>query len=284
MIDRNNLSGRTRLPETEQTDTGVCWWSAAEPDHSRPIARFEPIGLEQMTNAALLDRVETKFVLHEQQLAPVLEALTEDYRVLEINDGRVNHYRTLYFDTPDFALYRRHQAGGRNRYKVRSRSYLESDMSFLEVKHKVSKDRTIKNRIRTVEFIEHLTSHSTSFLDAYLPPNSWQLEPKLINEYTRITLVGATTPERVTIDLNTQFQAGGQTMILPGVVVVEVKQPDSGRGSAFVQLIRRLNVRPTGFSKYCVGVAMIYPAIKHNRFKPNLIMISKLIQNGEYYV
>lgn len=237
-----------------------------------------------MAGVALLDRVETKYVFHERRLNGVLAALTEEYRVLAINDGRLNHYRTLYFDTADFALFHRHQAGARNRYKVRSRGYLDTDLSFLEVKHKVKQNRTVKSRIRTADFIDHLTSGTSGFLSAHLPPNKWRLEPKLWNEYTRITLVGRHSPERVTLDLNLQFQRGEETMILPGIVIAEVKQPGAAVDSAFVRLMRDLTIRPRGFSKYCVGVSMLYPDVKHNRFKPALRLVGKLIQGEEYHV
>jgi hypothetical protein len=42
--------------------------------------------------------------------------------------------------------------------------------------------------------------------------------------------------------------------------------------------------RFTSFSKYCIGVSMLYPEIKHNRFKPKLRMISQLIQKEGNYV
>ncbi len=51
------------------------------------------------------------------------------------------------FDTPEFELFRWHHAGGRNRYKVRARQYVESRYTFLEVKHKTNKQHTVKSRL-----------------------------------------------------------------------------------------------------------------------------------------
>ncbi len=62
---------------------------------------------------------------------------------------RLNHYRTLYFDTPDFELYLLHVNGRADRYKVRSREYTDTHLSYLEVKHRTPKDRTIKERLST---------------------------------------------------------------------------------------------------------------------------------------
>jgi hypothetical protein len=30
--------------------------------------------------------------------------------------------------------------------------------------------------------------------------------------------------------------------------------------------MRQHLIRPSGFSKYCVGASLLYPALKHNRF------------------
>lgn len=273
-----------RAPETDEPTAGARWWPAPEPDHIPQIAQFEPIALDQMAGAALLDRVETKFVFHEGRLDAILEALAGSYRVLEVNASRLNHYRTLYFDTPDFDLFRRHQAGGRNRYKVRSRSYVDTNVSFLEIKHKVKKNRTVKNRLRTADFVDRLSPHAAGFVADYLPGQTGELEPKLWNEYTRVTLVGRDRPERVTLDINLQFRGAGQTIILPGIVIAEVKKNGFDHDSAFIRLMSALAIRSTGFSKYCIGVSILYPEIKHNSFKPKLRMVGKLVQGKEYYV
>ena len=59
-------------------------------------------------------------------------------------------------------------------------------------------------------------------------------------------------------------------VVLPGVVVAEMKQDRADPGSPFLQLMRANGVRPTGFSKYCIGAALLNPALKHNRFKQEL--------------
>ena len=88
---------------------------------------FDPISLAQMDEVALLDRTDTKYVMNEGQLFTALISLTGYYQILDINGIRLNHYRTLYFDTTNFALYLRHHADGRNRYKVRSREYVDTE-------------------------------------------------------------------------------------------------------------------------------------------------------------
>jgi hypothetical protein len=284
MLKHNRIPETLEMPTDEEHFTGAAWWSSLEPDMTPTLAQLEPISLDEMAGVALLDRQETKYVFHEDRLPELLGALAGEYRVLEINGSRLNHYRTLYFDTSDFALYRRHQAGGRNRYKVRSRAYLDTDVSFLEVKHKINESRTVKNRVKTADFVERLSPDTAQFLDARLPENHSNLEPKLWNQYTRITLVGRHSPERVTIDLNLQFIGNDEQTALPGLVIAEVKRSGADHDSPFVRHMRAMCIRPTGFSKYCVGVSMLYDEVKHNSFKPKLRMISKLIHGERYYV
>ncbi len=110
---------------------------------------YAPISLKEMDAVALLNRTDTKFVLSTDQLLQALAALQHDYRILSVAGQRLNHYRTLYFDTPNFDLYNLHVNERSDRYKVRSREYTDSRRSFLEVKHKTNKGRTIKERIST---------------------------------------------------------------------------------------------------------------------------------------
>lgn len=252
-------------------------WEDFAPDFASLLGGFAPITLAEMGLAALQDRTDTKFLLAEDDLVSALSGLGNAYRVLEIDAVRLNHYRTLYFDTADFALYRQHQVGRRDRYKVRSRSYLDSRLSFLEVKHKVSRNRTVKSRVPTDALLVQFTAETGAFLRQFLPLNPDELEPKLWNEYTRITLVSNTCVERVTLDLNLSFSDGERTVSLPGVAIAEVKQLGVDRQSDFMRRMRALGVRPAGLSKYCVGVAMTHPAVRHNRLNPQLRRVNQLI-------
>jgi hypothetical protein len=82
---------------------------------------FDSISLAELNSVALLDRVEVKYLLPARALECLLPQLQSSYAVLVVAGQHQNHYRTLYFDTPDLAMYRRHHMGARNRYKVRSR-------------------------------------------------------------------------------------------------------------------------------------------------------------------
>lgn len=246
------------------------------------LQQFAPVDLSDMKRAALLDRCEVKYVMHIQTLLQVLPALPDAYAVLEIDGQRLNRYRTLYFDTDDFALYRRHHMGARSRYKVRTREYVETHATFLEVKHKINKRRTIKHRVPTPTLATQLEADSASFLDQVCPYRAEELVPRLWNHYRRITLLSHTTQERVTIDIDLNFQHQSQQQGLPGIVIAEVKRPSVRTPSPFVDVMRARHIRRTGFSKYCMGVSLLYPEIKHNRFKPTHRLLARLVQEANH--
>ncbi len=243
---------------------------------ARLLDQFAPISLAQMDGVALLDRTDTKYVLHASQLLAALAGLSADYRVLEIDGVRVHPYRTLYFDTDDFALYMRHHAGRQRRYKVRSRQYVESHRSFLEVKVKTNKDRTHKQRIETSDLVTWWTPEASRFVAAAAPLDAGELEAKLWNSFARITLVSKHEAERLTLDLDLCFDDGRQCISLPGLAIAEVKQDGVNRQSDFVRQMRAMAIAASGFSKYCIGAAMLYPQIKHNNFKDKLRLVEKL--------
>lgn len=249
-----------------------------QPHFSALLARFAPISLAQMGAVALQDRTDTKFVLNERQLYEALAALSGQYRVLDIHGLRLNRYRTLYFDTADLTLFQQHHNSRRHRYKVRSRHYVDSRLSFLEVKRKLKGERTLKNRMPTPGLLTRLTPQAGAFLNEWLPFAPCALRPTLWNEYTRITLVGES--ERLTLDLNLRFLRPevDRAVALPGVAIAEVKQHRLDRNSDFIRQMRALGVRPINFSKYCAGVSLVYEGAKYNRFKAQLRVVDRIMR------
>ena len=132
------------MPSTTQNQSRMAPWMLPEtkagslaeyPSLLKAQAdKFAPITLENMVSVALLNRTETKFTMPIGKLLSILPAIRQDYQMLSVCGQRLSHYRTLYFDTPDFDLYRMHVNGYADRYKVRSREYTVSGLSFLEVK------------------------------------------------------------------------------------------------------------------------------------------------------
>lgn len=238
------------------------------------IHEYTPISLKEMDGVELMNRTDTKFLVPLNVLLEILEEMKLIYRVLEVNQVRLSHYETLYYDTLDFHFYMRHQNGKKNRWKIRKRAYVDSDLSFLELKFKTNRGRTQKQRTSIPSIVDELNLEENAFIDRKtgLP---FELIPQLKNTFTRITLVEPNLPERITIDLDLAFQWKEKRQDLPEVVIVEVKQESQNRKSPFVAALKVKHIRPETMSKYCLGVALLVPSIKRNSFKEKLLKLKK---------
>lgn len=236
---------------------------------------FAPITLAEMDSVKLMDRTDTKFIFRLTELNEILNELKNDYKVLDVNGNRVSKYESLYFDTPNFELYHKHRTGKLNRYKVRFRKYVESELNFFEVKFKNNKGRTIKDRVKQKEIDKTINDKAQELLKektSLLPEN---LEAKIWVNYSRITLVNKNSPERVTIDLNLHFKDEHNTKLINNLVIAEVKQ-DKAIASPFLKLMKKRHIREGSISKYCFGIISMFEKIKYNNFKPKLIPIKKI--------
>ncbi len=261
-----------RDPGTRQLAASDRWQEA--------LGHFATVGLAEVADTASSDRTDTKFVLGAPELLDALEGLGRHYRSLDIDGTRFTAYRTMYFDTESFALYRRHHAGGGNRYKVRTRTYMNTGLCFIEIKRKTGRGGTQKLRQQTARFETQLAADSGIFVDRHCSLPAASLGPSLLNRFNRVCLVGIDGSERLTIDLDLAIETAGEPIRLPGIAVAELKQErvDGGhRNSAFLQAMRCRGVRPTGFSKYCMGILLTRPEIKHNLFKPQLRDLRRLM-------
>ncbi len=239
------------------------------------IARFAPISLEEMEGVALQSRMDTKYLLPAAQLPHLLARLCPEYRLLEAGGARGTHYLTQYFDTAGLRCYFDHHNGRPLRFKVRMREYAGSGVCFLEVKQRTGRGGTVKRRMAVPALLPGLSPHQAAFV-AGLTHCAEPLLPVFRNEFLRYTLVHRTRAERLTLDLQLRFRDGdGRQAALPGLCVAELKEGRAGHGSPFSALMRSLPSPPSGFSKYCTGLALLRPGLKHNLFKPVLLQAGR---------
>lgn len=236
---------------------------------------FNKVSLIDLDQVKLMNRTDLKFCLHISQLPLILEAIKSYYSVLEINGETVFKYDNTYFDTPDNQMFICHQNGKSNRFKIRIRNYVESNLNFLEIKLKNNKGRTIKNRVVKQEFIPEFTTDEINFLERVTPFSSLQLEPKIRSYFSRFTLVDKEFTQRITIDMTPGFQNTENKITLNNLVIIEIKQDKSSNPAMIIKILQDLKIRKQGFSKYCVGRSLLEDKIKKNNFKPLLMKISK---------
>lgn len=242
---------------------------------------FQSITLEQMDKSKLMDRTDTKFLFSSQNLLKVLVEVSNHYKILEIENGRISTYQTLYYDTSDLSLYLKHHNGKLNRYKIRHRTYVESKLGFLEVKFKNNKGRTIKVRIKKQEVPKQWAEDTSEFLSSKTPFNPTTLVPTIWINYKRITLVNNANAERVTIDTELEFVSNGFTRKMDNLVIAEVKQ-EKKADSAFLAAMKKLRIREGSISKYCLGVALTNENIKKNNFKEKISSLNQIIYAGNH--
>lgn len=233
------------------------------------LAAFAPIGLAEMEQVSLMNRVDTKYLLGANLLPRLFELLIGDYRVLECEGQRLTQYVTLYFDTPRRDCYLAHHNGQGNRWKYRMRTYHSSGASFFEVKHRTNKNRTDKRRMAIAGIGPAMSPATAEFAEASTGRHL-QLVPQIWTLFRRATLVSISEPERVTIDVGITFHSGNQQAEIPGQVVIEVKQERDRRYTPIRRHLRELAVRPVSMSKYCIGSVLLDPHLKRNHFKQQL--------------
>lgn len=243
---------------------------------SDKLYQFDPITLQEMDGVKLMDRTDTKFTFNINQLTDVLEKARSYYKILNVEENRISRYKTLYYDTQDFDLYNKHHSGKLNRYKIRHRTYVESNLGFLEVKFKNNKGRTLKTRIKETEVPTLNSGKAFLFLEKTLPFSPLDLLPKIWINYSRITLVNKLSAERLTLDLYLEFEKDGVKQLLGDLVIAEVKQ-DSKIASPFISIMRNKHIREGSISKYCFGIASTFSEVKKNNFKQKLSNVHKII-------
>jgi hypothetical protein len=239
------------------------------------LLNFDKTTLAEMNSVSLMKRVDTKFILKESQLLEVLSKLYDDYKILQIDQERLMKYSTLYFDSKNKKCFKDHHNGKLNRYKIRMRKYLVSDICFLEIKKKNNLGVTNKIRRQIKDFETDLTLESKEFIsDSNI--NNLLLEPSLYNNFSRMTLVNKNESERITIDVDLSFRFGVDEKKFDKLVVVEIKQEGKRLNTTINRALKSMSILPTNFSKYCIGISNIIDDIKSNRFKEINLKINKL--------
>ena len=84
--------------------------------------------------------------------------------------------------------------------------------------------------------------------------------------------------ERLTIDFDLSFYnyETGKESGMDNAVIIELKR-DGRVPSPILPMLRTLRIKPSGFSKYCIGTAVTNDHLQRNRFKPRLRKIGKIM-------
>jgi len=234
---------------------------------ARIAANLDPIRLQDLEEiAALQTRKDRKYLVPVSELAGIIEPI--ELRVLEIDGLRTFRYESVYFDTPDHTSYLAAAYRRRRRFKVRTRSYVDSGTSVLEVKTRERRGLTMKHRL-PYEFTgrDALNDAALEFIAGFelIAPVRRYLRPSLTTRYRRITLLEPVSQSRVTIDADLECIApDGSRVALHGVAIVETKT--DGGPCQVDRLLWKNHHRPTKISKYGTGMAALEPSLPANKW------------------
>lgn len=246
------------------------------PTIDTPLWRFDPIGLDELTErAALQTRVDRKYALPLPEVRTLLAVLDPHTRVLEIDNARSFAYRSIYFDTPELTSYLLTARRRRRRFKVRTRTYLDSAQCWLEVKTRNARGSTVKSRLPyECQHGADLTP-GRSFVDTVLAEKSITtgsdlvFGPTLITRYQRSTLYLPATESRATIDIDLSWEDQScRRLCLPQLAIVETKTGSTA--SAVDRLLWARGHRPIRISKYATGLAALRPDLPASPWRRTL--------------
>ena len=245
------------------------------------LRQFKPITLAEMSSVKLMNRTDTKFVTTLPQLERLLLMARDDYYAQEIDGERNMLYDTTYFDTTDFDMYQQHQHGHAGRQKIRFRTYVSSNLQFMEVKTKNNKGRTKKKRIEVGD-MDLSDPQKRDFLAKVLHFDVDALQPHTHNLFRRVTLVNTAKTERLTIDTRLQFGniITGEKLDMGPLTIIELKR-DGLVFSPVLEMLRQLRIHPHGFSKYCMGAALTNAQLPQHRFKLKLREVEMILKGSE---
>ena len=239
--------------------------TAVQASRATAVGELAPISLDELVErAALLTRVDRKYVVPTHLLDDILTTLPTGTRVLEIDGRRRFGYRSTYLDTPDHQSYLVAGRGHRHRWKVRSRSYLDTGDCWLEVKTRTTRGQNLKQRIEhpDAETAGGLTAEGRAFVGDVIGTTATRaLHPVLVTAYQRTTLFLPRSASRVTIDVDLGWTAldSRRDLDRPTLAVVETKTGSTP--SEMDRLLWRHGHRPVRISKYGVGMAALDPTL-----------------------
>jgi len=238
------------------------------------IATLDPISLDELVEAAALQtRVDRKYIVDRRHLDSVLGGLDGDTRMLEVNGTRAFAYGSVYFDTPELSSYLGAAHRRRRRFKVRTRTYVDSLECYLEVKTPGARSQTVKDRLEhDVTMPDELGSDGEEYAAEVLDLVDVEVNallPILRTSYRRGTLYVPSSQSRATIDLDLAWELDtGMRLELPHLAIVETKSGSTP--STVDRLLWHNGYRPQVISKYATGMAALVPSLPSNKWAPVL--------------
>ena len=299
----------TTIPTTTVRTFPTTSSAGSDAPTSAPLStdHLASTGLTELNSAAgLLTRVDRKYLVPLERAQDLVNGLTPDARVLDIDGRRRFSYASTYFDTPGLEAFMLAARKRRRRFKVRTRTYLDTGLCFLEVKTRGARGTTVKRRMGYhPDDASRLTGPGRAFVAVCLASTgvtgpaaareiAAALRPVLATTYERTTLHLPDAEARATIDTALTWRrltpgartraaavtAGAPQALRPArltaaindgepVAVADVAVVETKNPATPSPADRALwdaGHRPTRISKYATGMALLHPELPANRW------------------
>lgn len=246
------------------------------------LNQFDNVSLNELSRVSLLNRIDTKYIGHLDQLQNILPAMKDGYLVLKNNENCSFEYLTTYMDTDELKFFADHHQGRVNRYKIRTREYVDSGQLFNEIKFKDNRSKTHKERIEKNSDMRGVDGSFLRFMQENkdLSGICNSLEPSLIVHYRRITFTDRDFTERITLDYGLRFNHEKKNELLGSIFILETKRARQRHNSCIEKILHHNKIYPGRISKYCLGIICTREGVKYNRFKPLIRKIQKINTQG----
>ncbi|HRA48666.1 MAG TPA: polyphosphate polymerase domain-containing protein [Thermomicrobiales bacterium] len=233
------------------------------------LSDFAPITLTELQErASFMERKDRKYLVPIDAMPDLLAEFPDGSQVLEIEHKRRFRYESLYFDDAAFPAYHLGLRRRPNRFKVRTRHYVESGLRHLEVKTLGNRGETIKTRIlHQSSDLMALSASEYRWLEHFpqVRPFVDGLAACLSTTYERSTIVLPGSTGRVTMDSRlTWSEPGGDLISLHDEIVIETK--GNGKPTLVDRVLWRAGYRPVPLSKFGVGLSLLRPELPANRW------------------
>lgn len=246
---------------------------------------FAPISLSALNaDASFLDRVDVKYIMSEQEFDDVLTELQNNFYILNINWKSIFEYSSIYMDTEKYDFYFEHQNKSKPRSKIRTRKYMDSNITFFEYKQK-AENVTRKFRFQFENAEEHgkmweeaVKFYKETYKSLY-EKEAEDITPSLETKYNRITFCSKKNDERVTVDfwviLKDLRNPEKKDIHLNNLVILESKS--SGKHGTSYKFMEKLWIRrsPT-CSKYALWLAYHNTVKEYSTFEKTMKEIDKI--------
>ena len=255
-----------------------------EQAHSVPAERavaaaaagVKGLSLDELNDLAELQtRVDRKYFVPADVFRRLIAELGDEMKVLHIDGRRSFGYESVYFDTPQLTTFKAHVQRRRQRFKARTRTYLDSGLCMFEVKLVGARGETVKERVKhpadqrnvlTQDALRHLHTCLRQQYGHGLPAG---MAAMLTTTYRRTTFVSRTGEVRLTCDVGLLCRNGRNQVRDTGTHVL-VESKTAGQDGGPDEMLRTLGIREASISKYCVGIAALHPELPSNNWHRTL--------------